>query len=99
MASRSQTTKRSGMMKPDGMLVEPHFIARACREVAKRGGPKALAEMGQLEPALAAYLRESLAGAAGRLALAGAPTPVVQGVHEEVLIVALTCVQALRQGH
>jgi hypothetical protein len=86
-------------MKPDGMLVEPKFIARACREVARRGGAKVLDELGGHEPALAAYLRESLAAAAGKLALAGAPTPVVQGVHEEVLTVALNCVQALRQGH
>jgi hypothetical protein len=86
-------------MKPDGMLVEPKFIARACREVARRGGPEALAAVGEQEPALAAYLRESLAAAAGRLALAGAPTPVVQGVHEEVLTVALTCLLALRRGH
>jgi hypothetical protein len=86
-------------MKPDGMLVEPKFIARACRDVARRGGAEVLDEFGGQEPALAAYLRESLAAAAGKLALAGAPTPVVQGVHEEVLTVALTCVQALRQGH
>ena len=86
-------------MKPDGMLVEPKFIVRACREVARRGGPEALAEIAKQEPALAAYLRESLAAAAGKLALSGAPTPVIQGVHEEVLTVVLTCVQALRQGH
>ncbi|HYT95055.1 MAG TPA: hypothetical protein VEL76_40435 [Gemmataceae bacterium] len=86
-------------MKPDGMLVEPKFLARAWRHIARRGGHNALADAGTQEPALAAYLRESLAAAVGKLALTGAPTPVVQGIHEELLTVALTCVQALRQGH
>jgi hypothetical protein len=86
-------------MKPDGMLVEPKSIAWASREVARRVGSKVLAEVGGQEPALAAYLQESLVAAAGKLALAGAPTPIVQGVHEEVLPVAMTCVQAPRQGH
>ena len=36
---------------------------------------------------------------AGRLTLAGAPTPLVQAAHEEVLALILTCVESQRRGH
>jgi hypothetical protein len=86
-------------MKPDGMLVEPEHIVRANQDVSGKGGAEALAELGQLEPALASFLGEGLATIAGKLALSGAPTPLVQGAHEDLLALALTCVQALRRGH
>jgi hypothetical protein len=81
------------------MLVEPGHIASASQEVAARGGEEALAEVGKMEPALASFIQQSLACVAGQLALAGAPTPVVQGSHQDVLSVVLTCIQALRRGH
>ena len=40
-----------------------------------------------------------LVSVAGRLSLSGAPTEVVQGSHEDVLEVVLTCIQAMRRGH
>jgi hypothetical protein len=86
-------------MKPDAMLVEPEHIADAHQDVASRGCPEALKQVAEQEPALAAYLQDRLAALAGRLALEGAPTPLVQGVHEEMMTAALTCVQALRRGH
>jgi hypothetical protein len=86
-------------MKPDAMLINPEFIIKARQEVADQGTGKSLEGFARLEPALAAYIYETTAGIAGKLALAGAPTELVQGSHEDMLAVILTCVQALRRGH
>lgn len=64
-------------MKTDGMLVEPQHIARARQDVAVKGGPETLNEVAGTEPALASFVLESLAAIAGKLALSGAPTPLV----------------------
>lgn len=86
-------------MKPDGMLVEPQHIVSARQNVAAKGGPETLSEVARTEPALASFVFESLAVIAGKLALSGAPTQIVQGSHEDMLALVLTCVQALRRGH
>ncbi len=86
-------------MKPDGMIVEPEYIARAGQEIATRGSAEALDDFGKCEPALASFIFQSLAAVSGKLTLAGAPVEVVQGAHEEVLAVVLTCAQAMRRGH
>jgi hypothetical protein len=86
-------------MKPDSMLVEPEHIVSSHEDVAARGCEKVLGEVGSTEPALASFIHQSLASVAGKLALSGAPTPLVQGSHEEVLTLILTCIQALRRGH
>jgi hypothetical protein len=86
-------------MKPDTMLVEPEHIFSASRDVAAKGGEQFLSEVAGTEPALASFVHEGLATIAGKLALSGAPTPLVQGSHEDMLTLVLTCVQALRRGH
>jgi hypothetical protein len=86
-------------MKPDSMLVEPEHIVSARQDIADKGNGAALNEFAQTEPALASFIYESLTAVAGRLCLSGAPTEVVQGSHEDVLAVVLTCVQAMRRGH
>jgi hypothetical protein len=86
-------------MKPDAMLINPELIVKARQEVADQGTGKSLEGFAQLEPALATYIYETTAGIAGKMALAGAPTEVVQGSHEDMLAVILTCLQALRRGH
>jgi hypothetical protein len=86
-------------MKPDSMLVEPAHIITARQTIATKGNVDALNEFAGAEPALASFIHESLATVAGKLSLSGAPTELVQGSHEEVLAVVLTCVQALRNGH
>jgi hypothetical protein len=86
-------------MKPDSMLVEPAHLMSAQQEVTQRGVAEALSAVAESEPALASFIQESLSTVAGKLALTGAPTPVVQGSYEDVLAVVLTCVQALRRGH
>ena len=86
-------------MKPDSMLVEPEHIVNARQEVAGKGSGQSLNEFAQAEPALASFIYEGLAVVAGKLSLSGAPTELVQGSHEDVLAVVLTCVQAMRRGH
>ncbi|HKB40642.1 MAG TPA: hypothetical protein VKD72_29725 [Gemmataceae bacterium] len=86
-------------MKPDSMLVEPGYIVTAHEEIATNDRGEALTALAGTEPALASFICECLATVAGKLALSGAPTPVVQGAHEDVLTLVLTCVQALRRGH
>ena len=86
-------------MKPDSMIVEPDYIVQTRADVVRTGTPQSFELVGRTEPALAAFIAEGLASVAGKLSLAGAPTPVVQGAHEDVLSIILTCVQALRRGH
>jgi hypothetical protein len=86
-------------MKPDAMLINPEFIVKARQDIADQGTGKSLEGFAQMEPALATYIYESTAGIAGKMALAGAPTEVVQGSHEDMLAIILTCLQALRRGH
>ncbi len=86
-------------MKPDGMLIDPEVILQARQDIADQGTGKSLQAFAQVEPALAAYIYETSAGIAGKMALAGAPAEVVQGSHEDLLAVVLTCVRALRLGH
>jgi hypothetical protein len=81
------------------MLVEPEHIVSARNHVAAKGGTQALTDFAQTEPALASFIFEGLAVVAGKLSLSGAPTELVQGSHEDVLAMILTCVQAMRHGH
>jgi hypothetical protein len=86
-------------MKPDSMLVEPENIISARQHVAEKGSSQSLNEFAQTEPVLASFIYEGLAIVAGKLSLSGAPTELVQGSHEDVLALLLTCVHALRRGH
>jgi hypothetical protein len=86
-------------MKPDSMLVEPEYLIHARQDIANSSASEALTALAGTEPALASFIHECLATVAGKLALSGAPTEVVQGSHEDVLTLVLTCIQALRRGH
>jgi hypothetical protein len=86
-------------MKPDGMLVGPEHATVAFEDVARSSGEDALNALAATELALAGFITQQLAAVAGRPALSRAPTPVVSGVHGEVLSTVLTAVQALRRGH
>ena len=86
-------------MKPDAMVVDPEHIISARQDVAVKGSGEFLKEFAQREPALASFICDGLTSVAGRLSLSGAPTELVQGSHEDMLAVVLTCVQAMRRGH
>src|SRR5262245_33162968 len=81
------------------MLVEPSFLSRACRELAREGAAEALSALARQEPVLDTLLAARLGAIPGKLPLSGAPARVVQGSHEEMLALTLTCLQALRRGH
>jgi hypothetical protein len=81
------------------MLVAPEHIVSARKDVADQGTGKTLNQFAQTEPALASFIYEGLASVAGKLSLSGAPTELVQGSHDDVLAVILTCVHAMRRGH
>jgi hypothetical protein len=83
-------------MKPDSMLVEPVHIINARQDVAAKGTAKAISEICGMEPVLAGFVHDSLATISGKLSLPGAPTELVQGSHEDMLALVLTCVQAIR---
>lgn len=86
-------------MKPDSMLTHPEWIIEAGQQVTNLGAGNSLEGLGKHEPALACYINEAAAGIAGKLSLSGAPTPVVQGLHEDMLAIIMTSIQALRRGH
>src|SRR5262245_6476015 len=85
-------------MNPDAMLVEPECLGEAISQVAA-SPPESLQHLGSQEPVLAGFIRDKLATVGGELALAGAPTELIQGVHRDTLIIILGVLQALRRGH
>ncbi|MBY0231842.1 MAG: hypothetical protein K2W96_21380 [Gemmataceae bacterium] len=82
--------------KPDSMLVLGKHLTDARRGVAGQGALAALDALGEREPALAGYIGEGLASLVGKLALAGAPSDLVRGVHSEALSITLGAVEAQR---
>lgn len=88
-----------GEMKPDGMLVEMEHLEAALQGIASRGCEEALADLKTIEPALADFIGHHLVLVAGKMALSGAPTPVVAGVHGDLSMLVLVAVQSLRRGH
>ena len=85
--------------RPDSMLIEPAHIVSAREDIGERGFSESLEELSQREPALAGYIEAGMASLAGRLALSGAPTPVVHGIYQEALGMVLSSLEAQRRGH
>jgi hypothetical protein len=81
---------------PDSMLVKHTHIMDARTRISEQGHQAALEALLDREPALAAYMSQAMATIAGKMALAGAPTEVVQGVHADVLLVMLSSLEASR---
>jgi len=81
---------------PDSMLVKHTHIMEARSRIAEQGHQAALEALLGREPALASYMSQAMATIAGKMALAGAPTEVVQGVHADVLLVMLSSLEATR---
>ena len=81
---------------PDSMLVKHTHIMEARSRIAEQGHQAALESLLGREPALASYMSQAMATIAGKMALAGAPTEVVQGVHADVLLVMLSSLEASR---
>jgi hypothetical protein len=86
-------------MKPDSMLVECEHIDDVQKEIADSGCGEACNKLAEVEPILAAFIFSNLTAIAGKMALSGVPTQVIQGANEDTLALILTCLQALRRGH
>ena len=84
---------------PDSMLIDSDLIVASRQDLGERGFSESLEELSGREPILGAYIQESMASLAGKLALAGAPTMLVQGMYNEVLALLLSSVEAQRRGH
>lgn len=91
--------KKHTPVQPDSMLVDADHIVSARHDIGQVGSPEALDDLSGREPILGAYIQEGMASLAGKLALAGAPTMLVQGVYNEVLALLLSSVEAQRRGH
>ncbi len=86
-------------MRPDSMLVENDHLVQAQSQLAEVDTGEAVKRFSESEPVLASYLFNNLAIIAGKQALSGVPTPVVQGSYEDTVTLVLTCLEALRRGH
>ena len=81
---------------PDSMLVQHAHIIAARGQIAEQGHQAALEGLLEREPALAAYMSQAMATIAGKMALAGAPSEIVQGVHADVMLLMLSSLEASR---
>ena len=90
------------MSKHDGMLVTAKVLRRTSRRLGRRikehGLHQAHEDLAEFEPALARFIAHGCETVAGRLALSGAPTELVQAVYGDVLRMSLKAVQAMRRG-
>ena len=90
------------MSKHDGMLVAAkvlrHTSRRLGRRIKKHGLHQAHEDLAEFEPALARFIARGCETVAGRLALSGAPTEIVQAVCGDFMRISLKAVQAMRRG-
>src|SRR5262249_2974910 len=89
-------------VKHDGMLVSDVVLSQSCQQadaVASEKGAQGLVdELAAFEPILARYIDTRSEIIAGRLALTGAPTPVVQRGYGEMMARPIPPVLAMRRG-
>jgi hypothetical protein len=98
-AERSGSSNTMMKTTPDTMLVESRMIVEAMQAVAELGTQKALTELEAREPELCAFISHNTTVIVGKLALAGAPSRVVQGAHEDLVTIILTCLGATKRGY
>lgn len=85
--------------RPDSMIIEPDHIISSRRALGESDLATAMEDLSSREPALAGYISESMASLAGKLALSGAPTPLVQGLYNEALALVVSSIEAQRRAH
>ena len=86
-------------MTPDSMLTTQRMVHSAEESVQEQGWESAWRDLKEQEPMLADYFENRSTMIAGNMALAGAPTNVVQGVYNDIMEITLTAISALRRGH
>jgi hypothetical protein len=82
----------------DDTLVSPQALQAALDNMGQLGYEATLQALEQAEPCLGSFLTENAARVAGKLALSGAPQPVVAGVHGDLLSACALVYLAVRRG-
>ena len=82
----------------DQAVVSPVALQAAITELNREGAEKLLSNIQQAEPELGPFIHHMALQVAGKLALAGAPTDIVQGVHTDLLAACALIYLALRKG-
>jgi ribosomal protein L7/L12 len=82
----------------DDTIVSETALKTAVEEVGKNGPDTMMATIVQAEPILGNFLQATAAQVAGKLALSGAPHPVIAGVHNDMLWACSLVYLALRKG-
>jgi len=82
----------------DSAIISGEAFEQAVNHVADSEN-EALECLEEREPILAGFIERTLTTMAGKLALSGAPTEMVQGCHEHMLGVVLVSLEASRIAH
>lgn len=80
-------------------LVSARAVLEAVMEIRRRGRYRALEELEQVEPDLAAYLMESLGQINERLLRLGGPVRPTRSLYARIELTALACITAMRKAH
>ncbi|MCI0458972.1 MAG: hypothetical protein L0Z62_18595 [Gemmataceae bacterium] len=82
----------------DDTLVSEQALEVAYSELHEHGSEALWGRLLEAEPHLGNYLKHNATLVAGRLALSGAPQPVIEGVHNDLVATCAFVYLALRQG-
>ena len=82
----------------DDTLVSEQALQVAIDDLGRRGAEALVEDLMQSEPRLGGFLTQSATLVAGRLALSGAPQPVIEGVYGDLLGACAFVYRALRHG-
>ncbi len=82
----------------DDMLVTETALQAAIDQMNQQGMDAVIQKLLQVEPTLGATLTHNATLIAGKLALCGAPEPVVSGVHADLLASCVMVYLAVRRG-
>jgi hypothetical protein len=82
----------------DDTIVSGQALQEALDTLERKGIEATLGDLLQAEPVLGGYVTQNATLVAGKLALAGAPQSVSQGVHTDLLANCLLVYLAVRKG-
>ncbi len=82
----------------DDTLVSASALQAAFEAIGQNGSDALMEALAAAEPHLGTFLQEKAARVAGKLALSGAPQPIVAGLHGELLAACAIVYVAVRRG-
>ena len=86
------------MKETDATIIDAAILAQAQSAIATDEGA-ALRRLSEREPLLANFMLEKMLVIAGRLALSGAPSEVVNEIDDCIRLLVLIGIEATRLGH